>query len=139
MVAYTGTTEAKKTLTSKQVEAAQMLAEGTTAIAAAERLGIGRRTLQRWKSDDTFQAAIREMENAYYDEALRMLKRASRMAISCLLRNMDGKVSPYVQVQAAAKVLDASIEIHKIAEVEAKLVELNKVVEQVKGNRHGRY
>lgn len=124
---HTETTQAEKTLTIKQTQAAQLLAEGVTAMAAAERVGVSRASLERWKKLPDFQATIREMEDAQYDESLRMLKRTARGAISCLIRNMcDAK--PYVQVQCASKLLDLGIEVHKVGELQREIDELRQLL-----------
>lgn len=127
-MSQTDTTTTKKGLTTKQTSAAQMLAEGTTAMAAAERVGVSRETLQRWKKLPDFQATIREMEDTAYDESLRMLKRTARGAISCLLRNMND-AKPYTQVAAASKLLDLGIEVHKVAELEREVAELKTLLQ----------
>lgn len=126
-MSQTDTTTTKKGLTTKQSQAAQLIAEGVTAIAAAERVGVSRETLQRWKRLEDFQAAIREMEDVAYDESMRMLKRASRAAVSCLLRNMND-AKGYVQVAAASKLLDLGIEVHKVAELEREVAELKQLL-----------
>lgn len=131
---HTDTSTAEKTsLTTKQVQAARLLAEGTTAVQAAERCGVSRSTLERWKNVPEFQAAIREMEDTAYTESLRMLKRASRAAISCLICCMDPKVSAYTRVAAASKILDMGITVHEIAPLKAEIEELRELL-QAKGN-----
>lgn len=120
------TPEPEKALTLKQRQAALLLAEGTTAVDVAERVGVSRVTMERWKKQPLFQEEIRQSENKIYDDSLRMLKRSAKDAVDCLMRNMGGNASPYVQVAAAAKVLDLGLEVYKIAEVLAGLSELHR-------------
>src|SRR6266568_200150 len=121
------TPEPEKRLTSKQRRAALLLAEGTTVVDAANKVGVARETVERWKRQPLFLEEIRQSEDKIYDESLRSLKRKAQDAIDCLTRNMDGKkVSPYVQVAAAGKVLDLGLDVHKISEVLVGLSELQR-------------
>src|SRR5438132_1502473 len=122
------TPEPEKTLTIKQRQAALLLAEGATTVLAAEQIGVSRVTMERWKRQPLFQEEVRQAEDSIYDESLRMLKRNAKDAISCLIRNMNGKVSGYVQVQAAGKLLDLGLDVHKLAEVQADLTELRRML-----------
>jgi len=125
-MSHDATSQPEKTLTIKQRKAALLLASGKTATDAAKELGVARETVERWKKLPLFQEEVKRAENLIYDESLRSLKRNAQAAVDCLLRNMGSKVSPYVQVQAAAKVLDLGFEVHKINEVLDGLAELQR-------------
>jgi phage terminase small subunit len=131
------TSEQEKTLTAKQRQAAQMLAEGNTAVQAAERIGVARVTMERWKKYPEFKAQVRQVEDEIYNESLNLLKKTAQGAISCLIRNMDAKVSPYVQVSAASKLLDMALEVHKTQELEDRLQTLEALLANSDVNPRG--
>ncbi len=118
-------TEDEKELTSKQQQAILLLAKGSTIVAAAKELGINEKTLDRWKTLPEFKAAQRLAEDELYSEALAQLKQVAPKAIACLVRNMDPEeAAPYVQVAAASKLLDAGLQVQKVAELEKLLADL---------------
>ena len=107
----------EKTLSLKQRQAALLLARGKKIADAAQEVKVHESTIDRWKKDPAFLAAIRQAEDELYNESLRQIKKTAGAAIICLTRNMGEKVSPYVQVQAAGKLLDLGIDIYKLDEV----------------------
>ncbi len=118
--------EPEKMLTIKQRQAALLLAGGSTIEVTAREVGVSEKTVDIWKKKPLFQEEVRQAENKVYDESLRMLKRNAKDAINCLIRNMGGKVSPYVQVSAAGKLLDLGMDMYKITEVLDGLNELRR-------------
>ena len=132
---HSDTVAPEKMLTCKQTEAARLLAEGNTAIQAAERVGVSRATMERWKNVPEFRAAIRQMEDTAYAESLRLLKKTARGAISCLICCMSEKVSAYTRVAAASKLLDLGLEVHKVGELEKEIAELKQLI--TGGREHG--
>ncbi len=118
--------EPEKMLTIKQRQAALLLAGGSTIEVTAREVGVSEKTVDIWKKKPLFQEEVRQAENKVYDESLRMLKRNAKDAINCLIRNMNGKVSPYVQVSAAGKLLDLGMDMYKITEVLDGLNELRR-------------
>lgn len=128
MTTQTIPTGGQKSLSERQRKAALLLANGSTIANAAREVGVNEKSIDNWKRTCTFQEAVRQAEDELYDESLRILKNAARGAITCLIRNMDPKVSSYVQVQAASKLLDAALETHKIELLEARIAELEEMV-----------
>lgn len=120
--------EAEKNLSSKQRQAALLLASGSTIDNTARVVGVSEKTVDTWKKKPAFKEAMRQAEDDLYNEALSILKKAMRPAIACLIRNMNEKVSAYVQVQAASKLLEQGIELHKIQELELKIAELQDLI-----------
>lgn len=117
--------EQEKRLTSKQRDAALLLACATTIKDTATAIGISEKTIDRWKHNPAFLVAIRDCEDEIYDAALRRLKRVADEAIACLERNMSpDHAAPYVQVAAASKLLDAGLQVSKVQELEKLLAEL---------------
>jgi Helix-turn-helix of insertion element transposase len=119
--------DAKKSLSAKQREAALLLANGTTIARTAAQLGVSEKSVDLWKRKPEFTAALREAEDDLYSESLGLLKRTAKAAVMTLVACMDMKISPYVRVAAASKLLDASMEVHKIQELEARIVELENI------------
>ena len=119
----------EKKLTPKQLAAIPLLAEGNTVAAAAKQIGVNRKTIDRWKQENDFQEAVCKAEDELYNEALNFLKKTAKAAITCLVRNMDPKqAAPYVQVAAASKLLEQSMEVHKIAALEQEIAELKQLL-----------
>jgi len=117
--------EQEKKLTGKQLQAALLLAKGSTIVDAAKELGISEKTLDRWKTLPEFKAALRQAEDDLYSDVLSRLKREASNAVDCLVRNLDSdEAAPYVQVAAASKLLDASLQAAKVAELEKLLEDL---------------
>lgn len=133
MVMQNATIEQEKSpdeLTSKQLQAALLLAEGNTALAIADKLGVSRASIQRWKRVPAFQQAIRDIEQEVFLESMNLLKRSARAAIMTLIACMDPKVSHYVRVQAASKLLDQAIELAVSREIEARLDALEQLAKE---------
>src|SRR5437588_10208725 len=118
-------TEDEKELTSKQQQAILLLGKGSTIVAAAKALGINEKKLDRWKILPEFKAAMHLAEDELYTEALAHLRQVAPKAIACLVLNMDPEeAAPYVQVAAAAKLLDAGLQVTKVQELEKLLADL---------------
>lgn len=120
--------EQEKKLSPKQLLAVVELAKGTSIQKTADSVGVNEKTVDIWKKQPAFLAAIREAEDDIYNESLRILKRTMKAAINCLIRNMDPSLPGYVQVAAASKLIEQAIESHKLAELESLLVELERRV-----------
>jgi hypothetical protein len=120
-------TEPEKPLSLKQQSAALLLAKGVTIAKAAKELGINESSIDRWKKQPVFMAAVHHAEDDLYNEQLRALRKVAGAAIACLIRNM-GEAKPYVQVSAASKLLDLGLQVQKVAELEARITELEELV-----------
>lgn len=117
--------EREKKLTGKQQQAALLLAKGSTIVDAAKQVGVNEKTIDDWKKKPAFKDAMRHAEDELYSEALTRLKRETSNAIECLVRNMKpDEAAPYVQVAAAAKIIDAGLQISKVQELEKLLDEM---------------
>lgn len=123
-------TSEKRELTAKQKRAALCLAQGMYVDRCAAEIGVAPVTIYRWKRREEFRDAIRQAEDELYSEQLRMLKKAAGAAIGCLISNMGGKISPYVQVSAASKVLDLGLQVHKVTQLEQEIERLQLLLGQ---------
>jgi len=135
MQQHNDTSEEEKELTAKQHQAALLLAEGHNAVQDAEKTGVSRVTVERWKKLAPFQAAIHQAEDAIYDEALRLLKKTAKGAIVTLVACMDVKVSSYVRVQAAAKILEQGFQVHKANGLDMRLDRIEEIIKERLGEK----
>jgi transposase len=119
--------ETEKSLTSKQLEAIALLAQGITIQKTAERVGTSEKTVDRWKRQAKFRQAIQEAEDAIFQGELRLLRKTVKPAIAALVRNLES-TKGYVQVQAASKLLDLHLELHKMERLEQRIQELEDAI-----------
>jgi Helix-turn-helix of insertion element transposase len=118
----------KSGLTGKQRAAALCLARGFTGDRTAKECNISSTTIDRWKRRADFQAEIRRCEDSLFNEQLRLLKKAVNVAITTLVRNTNERVTPYVQVQSASKLIDAALEVHRAEALEERISELEEII-----------
>ena len=94
---------------------------------AAERAGVGVRTLRRWLTEDThFQADYAVARRALYDTNMNRLRALQTRAVETLESLMEASVSPAVRLGAARTVVelavhhhDAETILHRLDEIEA--------------------
>lgn len=90
---------------------------------------IGDKTARRWLKLDHFQSAFKSAQRQLFDQALTGLMQKVDKAIETLDRNMDGEeVPPSTQVRAAQIVLEQSIGIYKVGELEQEIEELKQAL-----------
>lgn len=106
-----------------------MLAQGATIKEAAKKVGVNEKSIDNWKHKLHFVEALREAEDAIYQDSMNLLKRTSKAAIMTLVACMDPKVSNYVRVAAASRLLDASMEVHSAQKLAARIAELEEIIE----------
>jgi len=85
--------ENNKELTPKKHKAIVALMEERTIAEAAEKAGVGERTLYRWLKEPDFKTALIEAETQHAETASRRLAYGTRYALDTLLRIMAGKYS----------------------------------------------
>ncbi len=118
-------------LTPKQDSLITLLLAGIDIKAAARNIGIGEKTAHRWLKLPHFLTAYKSAQQSLFDDNLSELRSGVSTAISTLKRNMTGEeVPPSTQVRAAQIWLDSAIELHKMSELEARLMEIE---ERLKG------
>jgi predicted site-specific integrase-resolvase len=120
----------KSELTGEQQQAALCLAQGFTIKKTAQDVGVAPITISRWKRESEFQNAVRSIEDELYQDQLRSLKNAAGVAIATLLECCNGKVSHYVRVQSASKLLDLGLQVHKTEQLEAEIERLQAIIAQ---------
>lgn len=118
----------EKRLTGKQQQAALLLAQGKTIAATAEQVRVHEKSIDNWKKLPRFMAEVHRIEDTIYNEQLRLLMKTTTSAIATLIRNMGSDVSNYVQVSAASKLLDLSLQVHRVSELEKEIAELRQLL-----------
>jgi hypothetical protein len=94
---------------------------------AAERCGVGERTLRRWLTDDAlFQRQLAETRRAMFETAMNRLQPLAAQAVDTLAALMGESAPPSVRLGAARTVAelgihrdDAETILRKLGEIEA--------------------
>ena len=94
--------------------------------AAAKTANISERTAYRWQKSPAFQAALKTAQHTLFNEKLNILKAGVGVALFTLQRNMSdkGNAPASTQVRAAQIWLEQAIALHKMTELEQRLVEI---------------
>jgi hypothetical protein len=102
---------------------------------AARSAGISIATLIRWQRDPEFQKAYREARRAEHGQSIARLQHATSAAVTTLLKVMvDPNTPPSVKVRAADSVLDHSAKSIELEDIDARLVELERIAEAPRQN-----
>ena len=98
---------------------------------AARACGIGLSTLLRWMKEPEFDAAYRRARRAAFSQSVARLQQASSAAVSTLLKMMvDPATPPATRVRSAESVLSHAARAVELEDIEARLAELERVVEE---------
>ncbi len=122
-------------LTPKQEKVLSVLVSAPTVQQAAEKAGVGYRTLKRWLSENkAFQAAYK----AALDEQLADGLRRSRQSMGTALDTLEGVMKdktapPQARVSAAKAALDVAVKLTEQLDLVEKLDELERWKEAQNG------
>jgi len=122
-------------LTTAQLKAIKVLANGGSADEAGQAAKVTNRTIYNWKKCHLFSAVLSKTKADIHQEAIGVLRQSSRTAAE-VLREIasDVKITPIVRIKAAEAILDKSKpEKSPLSEIEAvkTLVELGVMPEHV--------
>lgn len=112
-------------LTAAQEKALAALLEGKSVSQAAKRAGVARSTVYGWLRQDDFVAQLRAGEGRLLDGAVRrllVLQDAAIGTLEAILGNPDA--SNATRLRAAALVLDVTIRLRELRNVEERLATL---------------
>jgi hypothetical protein len=114
-----------KELSSAQRKGIAALLSARNVEAAAKASGIGERTLWRWLAEEHFKAALANEEMNLIDFAVRQLLQLQQGAIGILAKVLaDPKTPASVKVRAALGMLDITVKLRELRNVEARLCAL---------------
>jgi hypothetical protein len=92
---------------------------------AAAVTGIGLRTLQRWLTDATFQAALRKAKSDALSDATGKLRMAAGRAVMVLDHIANNRRATYAaRVSAARAIIEMGLEAHTIDEIDSRIAAL---------------
>jgi hypothetical protein len=122
-------------LTIKQQALLALMLTGKSVEQAAREGNVAERTAYRWVKEPAFKEALIAGQKQVFETALRALLLKVQKAINTLDRCMDdGLTNPTsVQVRAAQITLEQALTVHKNAELEERIAELEKLVRQPRG------
>jgi hypothetical protein len=123
-------------LSRKQEQALAALLELPTIAAAADKVGIGERTLRNWLKLPAFQAAWRDARRQVVEESVALLQRIAAKAVATVHRNLDCN-KPAVEVAAAFGVLDRAVKGVELVELVERIEALERA-EEARKARGGR-
>jgi AcrR family transcriptional regulator len=108
------------------------LVAGMSVSKAAERAGVGERTVYRRLADADFRQAVSEARGRLFDAALGKLANIATKAAGTLERLMDSD-KPSVALGAAKAALELGPRLRELTELEDRLSRLEGIA---KGNQH---
>jgi hypothetical protein len=109
-----------KDLTTRQVQGVIALMSSPSISAAADKIGVQRRTLERWMKDDNFNAVLQEQKTKALAQASRALLHLAQGATIALAQGLKAeKIS--VRLRSADIVLTKLLQLHNAIEVEQRL------------------
>jgi uncharacterized protein (UPF0147 family) len=128
--------KANSGLTAKQEKAIGCLLSEATVAGAAAKAAVGETTLRRWMSQPEFNQAYRKARMVSFGETLRLLRRSATSAVVTLVSIMQDKTTPKnTRIRAAEIILDHDRKGVEIEDIEARLSELEGVVQEQGGGK----
>lgn len=122
-------------LTPRQLKTIEAMLTADSVNQAAEKTGVGQRTLYRWLAeDDQFRAQLRKAQDQAIDAAVSLLSGEARAAALTLREiHRDKEINAAVRVQAARAIL---IENLKVREQRDLLERLEALEAKVNASGH---
>ena len=125
-------------LTGKQQQFVEALLASSNITIAAKSAGVSLRTAQRWYTEPAIKDACRAGRAAMFDAALQSLCDAVGKAVDTLVIHMGDSETPApTRVRAAQIVLERAIDVHKMADLERKVEELQQLVQEYGLHKRG--
>jgi len=108
------------------------LLSGQTISQACRAAGVGRRTYYRWMKQPHFTEALRQGEAELLTVSMRRLLGMTAGAVDGLQDLLNDKhLRPSDRLRAVQMVLDGTLRLRSAVELEARLAELERKLEQV--------
>lgn len=121
-------------ITARQQRAITALLESSTIIAAAQKAGVGERTLQRWLAEDQqFQKEYARASRLLYSQSLRRLQKLSSPAVTQLTSILvQSGVSNRDRLLAIRTVLESGKNAVETEDYNNRLMEIEQVLCELK-------
>ena len=118
-----------KPLTPRQIKLIRLLAENPNIKAATKQAGIGRTTAHRWLKETAFQEELSRQRHTMLSEAMNSVQSHTTRAVQELIKLMDSP-NDWLRRQICKDVLNYSLKIRAIEDVEKRLTALEKITKQ---------
>jgi hypothetical protein len=123
-------------LTPKQEQAIVALVTNQGVDNAARAVGIAPRTLYRWMNEPLFDKAYRKARRDAFGQGTARLQQASGAAVSSILKIMlDAHAPASTKLRAEELVLTLGAKAIEIEEIEARVPELERSIQEQKNKR----
>lgn len=110
---------------------AVLLAAGETVAGAAREMDVPTPTAYRWSRQPDVVSRVKELQNEATSRSVNLLKKTLENSVRVLVEIMeDAGTPPSVRVSAAGKLLDSSLKSIEIADVLARLEEVERRLEE---------
>ncbi|GAP11046.1 hypothetical protein BECAL_02228 [Bellilinea caldifistulae] len=117
-------------LTARQKRFLQALLTSKSAREAAHKCGIGEKTAYRWLRQPAFREALQEAESGLLEEAMRRLLSMQSGALDALSDLVTDRRLPGARLAAAKTVLDAVLRFRNAVELEARITDLERRIDE---------
>lgn len=112
-----------------QQRAVDALLAGGDVAAAAAAAGVTDRTIQRWRKEPAFLAALQMAQDAALDRTAGALVAASGAAVALLRRVVEDDAAQMShRLRAAGTLLDATLRWHELRSISQRLAQLEQQV-----------
>jgi hypothetical protein len=98
-------TNAPDGLTPSQEQALLCLLNEPTVKTAAEKAGVGERTLHRWLDEPVFDAAYRKARRQVFAQAVSLSQKYAALAVNCLAKIISDVAAPHSAKVAASQAM----------------------------------
>ncbi len=122
-----------KEISSKQAAFVDALLVGSTVLTAAKTAGISPRTAARWRKDPAVIAEMQARRAATFNETLEAFRAGMPTAMALVLetiKDKDKDTPRSVRLRAAQIWIEHALSLHKMADLEAKVNELERLLKQ---------
>lgn len=101
---------------------------------AAEKVGIGPATLQRWLNEPEFKEAYRQARQQAFDGAISKLESSSGRAVAKLIERLESEKDGD-EIKAAALLLEHAFRARELLDHEGRIAELEAVIAELKNDQ----
>jgi transposase-like protein len=118
-------------VTPKQRMLITAMLSGKSIVDAAKEAGIAAKTAHQWLKLAQVQAAYRDAQHALFDDAIRLFMtdmNDARITLRTLMKDIETPAA--TRVRAAQLIIEQSINLNKMSELEQKLAELEEIVQE---------